>query len=192
MKIGYARVSTADQSLDAQIDILQTAGVDERSIYSDIISSRRQDRPGLAAAIKALRPGDTLVVTKLDRLARSSRDLHNIAGELQGIGADLVCLQQAVIDTTHSAGRLFFSMLAAIAEFERDLIRDRTLDGLAAAAKRGRKGGRPKKLNPQQIRQIRILLADPEGESVEAIAQQYGVDRSTLYRHIAGGRSGGS
>jgi DNA invertase Pin-like site-specific DNA recombinase len=189
MRLGYARVSTAEQSLDSQIDALKEAGIESRLIYTDVISSRRQERPGLESALKALRAGDTLVVAKLDRLARSSRDLQNLAGRLQEIGADLVCLHQAAIDTTSPQGKLFFAMLGAFAEFERDIIATRTREGLAAAAKRGRKGGRPPKLNAQQLRQIRILLREDPDVTVEEVAAQYGVDSATLYRHLPGGRS---
>lgn len=177
-RIGYARVSTDDQSLDGQTDALTGAGCAET--YAEHASGADRDRGQLAACLDRLRAGDALVITKLDRLARSVAHLVELAAWLDERSIGLVVLDQG-IDTTTPAGRLMFHVLGAIAEFERDLIRERTRVGLAAAAARGRKGGRPVTCTPETIEAARTLIAG--SMSVSAAARQLGVHRSTLVRH---------
>lgn len=149
MFIGYARVSKSDgsQVLDLQIDALIQAGVDNNRIYHDHASSRKDSRPGLEACLKALQPGNTLIVWKLDRLGRDMKDLVSLVDDLESkkINFKVLTGTGAEIDTTTANGRLIFGIFAALAEYERELIRERTNAGLAAARARGRKGGRPPK-----------------------------------------------
>ena len=156
MRIGYARVSKADgsQSLDLQRDALQVAGVDGGHVYHDFASGVRDDRPGLDSCVRALRTGDVLVVWKLDRLGRNLAHLVNTVQDLstRGVGLRVLTGQGAQIDTTTAPGRLVFGIFAALAEFERELIRERTLAGLTAARARGRKGGRTFALSKAQVR----------------------------------------
>ena len=146
MLIGYARISKADgsQSLDLQRDALREAGVSDDAIYEDQASGQREDRPGLAAFLKAARQGDVIVVWRLDRLGRNLRHLVNLVQDLndRDIGIRVLAGQGASLDTTTASGKLVFALFAALAEFERELIRERTLAGLASARARGRKGGR--------------------------------------------------
>src|SRR5450755_2933501 len=152
--VGYMRVSKADgsQTLDLQ-QVLDVAGVPERNIYSDPASGKRDDRPGLEACLKALRSGDTLVVWKLDRLDRNLRHLVNVVHDLteRNIGLRVLTGQGAAIDTTTAAGKLVFGIFAALSEFERELISERTRAGLAASRARGRKGGRKSKMTPAKV-----------------------------------------
>ena len=156
MQIGYARVSKADgsQALDLQIDALKKAGVKANHIYQDKASGKHDDRPGLVACMKALRKGDLLIVWKLDRLGRDLRHLVNTIQELldKGVGFKVLAGQGAEINTTTASGKLVFGIFAALAEFERELIRERTMAGLAAARARGRKGGRRFSLTKAQVR----------------------------------------
>lgn len=176
-RIGYCRVSTTDQNPDAQRLRLQAAGCEH--LFSETISTRNADRPQLAACMAFLRPGDALVAVRLDRLARSTRELLEIAETLQGRGIDLVVLDQA-IDTSTPAGKLMFSVLAAIAEFERDLIRERTLDGLARAAAEGRHGGRKPSITGPRATLARRL--HNEGQSLREIARQLEASPSAVRR----------
>lgn len=185
MLVGYARVSTRDQNPALQIDALQTAGCDR--IFMEKASGASRDRPELKAALDYIRPGDTLVVWKLDRLARSVRQLVETAEELTKRQIGLKVLTQA-IDTTSPGGRLVFHVFAAVAEFERELMLERTYAGLAAARAANRRGGRPKALDDGQIRRAKAMLCDPM-ITVEEVAHELGTTTSTLYRHIPGGRS---
>ena len=178
-RIGYARISTGDQSLALQQDALQQAGCS--LLYEDTASGKNTDRPELSNCLKALRAGDTLVVWRLDRLGRSLPDLVQIVAQLEARGVQLESLQER-IDTSTATGRLVFHLFGSLAEFERNLIRERTLAGLAAARARGRQGGRKPALTPAQIREIRVLMAD-KSIPVSQIAERYGVSRSTLYKY---------
>lgn len=178
--IGYGRVSTPDQNPDAQRDQLTAAGVDE--LFVDKASGKLASRPQLDAALRHLRPGDVLVITKLDRLGRSTRHLAELAVELQSRDVGLRVLQQG-IDTTTAVGRLFFHILAAIAEFEHELIRERTSDGLQAARARGRNGGRKSSLTASAVRQAQAMY-DSGDYTVEQIAKAFKTTRPTIYRAL--------
>lgn len=178
--IGYARVSTRDQHPEAQTDALETAGC--QKVFTDKASGKLARRLELDAALTYLRTGDVLVITKLDRLGRSVRNLIDLAETLQERGIGLRVLHQG-IDTTTPAGRMFFHVLAALAEFEAALISERTLDGLEAARARGRKGGRKPKLTPGKLATARELY-DAKEHTVSQIAEIVGVGRSTLYRAL--------
>ncbi|WP_338332677.1 recombinase family protein [Acetobacter sp. LMG 32666] len=179
-RIGYARVSTEDQHLDLQRDALQQAGC--RVIYEEAAIGKNAVRLELEQCRKALRSGDTLVVWRLDRLGRSLPDLVQIVAELECLGIGFESLTEK-IETNSAAGKLVFHVFAALAEFERSLIRERTHAGLAAARARGRSGGRKPKLGEKQVREIKALLRDPEIQ-VAAVARQYGISRTTLYKHV--------
>lgn len=188
MLIGYMRVSKADgsQSLDLQRDSLLAAGVENDNIYDDLASGKRDDRPGFAMCVKALRPGDTLVVWKLDRLGRDLRHLVNTVHDLTGreIGMKVLTGHGASIDTTTSAGRMVFGIFAALAEYERDLTVERTLAGLSAARARGRVGGRPPKMTTAKLRLAMAAMGQPETKIAD-LCKELGVTRSTLYRHVS-------
>lgn len=183
MKIGYARVSTADQHLDLQRNALRDAGCDV--IYADKASGASPNRTGLARAFKRCGPGDVLVVWKLDRLGRSLFDLVDFVERLARNGAGLKVLigHGATIDTTRAEGRLIFGIFAALAEFERELIRERTIAGLAAARERGALIGRPRKLTAAQVTQARALI-DSKRQTWEETAAQLDVHVSTLRRSL--------
>ena len=180
MLIGYERVSTDDQNLSLQADALTAAGC--ARIFADKISGSTADRPGLTEAFDYLRSGDTLVVWRLDRLGRSLKDLITLVETLEQRGIGLRSLQEN-IDTTTSGGKLIFHLFGALAEFERNLIRERTQAGLQAARARGRKGGRRPKLTPEQIAIGRTLAADPQ-RSVASICEHLHISRPTYYRYI--------
>lgn len=187
MKIGYARVSKADgsQLLDSQRDALRNAGVAKKRIYEDRASGKRDSRPNLAACIKALRNGDVLVVWKLDRLGRDLRHLVNTVHDLadRGIGFKVLSGQGADIDTTTASGKLVFGIFAALAEFERELISERTRAGLAAARARGRNGGRRFALTKAQVRLAQAAMGKKE-TTVSELCDELGVTRVTLYRYV--------
>lgn len=185
MLIGYARVSTQDQNPDLQLDALKESGCDK--VYVEKASGAQRERPELQAALDYLRPGDTLVVWKLDRLARSLKQLIETIEKMEERQIGFRSLTEA-IDTTTSGGRLIFHIFAALAEFERSIIRERTRSGLESARRRGRLGGRPPALSPEDLQAARALLGDPE-ITVEQVAKRLGVAPSTLYRHLPGGRS---
>jgi len=178
MKIGYARVSTDDQTLDLQTDALRQAGAE--AVYQEHASGKSGKRPELEGALKALRAGDTLTVWRLDRLGRNLADLVSIVTDLEArsIGFESITEQ---ISTSSPSGKLVFHLFAALAEFERNLIRERTNAGLKAARKRGRVGGRPKKLSDAEKAMVRTLRQDPANE-ITAIAKRFDVSRSTIYR----------
>ncbi len=178
--VGYARVSTRDQHPEAQIDALTAAGCVR--VFVDHASGKLARRPEMDKALDFLRAGDTLVITKLDRLGRSVHNLVELAAVLAERGIDLRVLDQG-IDTSTPGGKLTFHILGAIAEFERDLISERTLDGLEAARARGRKGGRPSKLTAAKLATARKLY-DAKEHTVQEIADIVGVGRSTLYRAL--------
>lgn len=179
--VGYGRISTSDQNTDAQRDALMATGCER--IFLDTASGKLARRPKLDAALDFLRPGDTLVITKLDRLGRSVRNLVDLAAALAARRVDLRVLDQG-IDTSTPGGKLTFHILGAIAEFERDLISERTRDGLNAARARGRKGGRRPKMTPAKLETARRLYSARE-HTVAQIAEIIGVSRSTVHRVLS-------
>lgn len=183
MKIGYARVSRDDQQLDLQHDALAAAGCER--IFSDKMSGAKASRPGLDEALAFARPGDVLVVWRLDRLGRSMSELLRLTAELEANGVGLESLKEK-IDTTSAAGRLVFHVFAALAEFERNLIRERTFAGLDAARARGRKGGRPG-VAPETIAAIQALAGD-QSRSPAEICKALNISRSTLYKYRQGSK----
>lgn len=188
MLVGYMRVSKADgsQSTDLQRDALLSAGVETDALYEDKASGKKEDRPELAACLKALRSGDTLIVWKLDRLGRDLRHLVNIVHDLteRDVGLKVLTGQGAAIDTTTASGKLVFGIFAALAEFERELISERTKAGLESARARGRKGGRPHKMTPAKVRLAMASMGEP-GTNVGELCKELGVTRQTLYRHVS-------
>lgn len=179
-RIGYGRVSTRDQDLDAQFDALVKAGVED--VFVEKVTGSKKPRPQLDALKMSLAPGDTVVVTKVDRLGRSARDLLNLVNEFEALGVGLEVLDQQ-INTKTPEGKMFFTMVAAFAEFEHSLIVSRTMDGLAAARARGRLGGRKPKLDENQKLEIVALYSKRE-LTVQEIADLYDVSRPTIYRVI--------
>jgi DNA invertase Pin-like site-specific DNA recombinase len=186
MQIGYARVSTDGQDHALQLDALRGAGCDK--VFVETASGTRTDRPELAKALDQARKGDVLVVWRLDRLARSLRHLIDIADDLNRRGVALKSITES-IDTTTPSGRFMFNILGALSSMEREILVERTRAGLQAAAKRGRRGGRPPALDQAQIRAAKAMLASGAMSAIE-VAQQLGCAPSTLYRHLPGGRSG--
>ena len=180
MKIGYARVSTFDQNLDLQRDALEKAGCEK--IFTDTASGAKDDRVGLSAAMEFARAGDSIVVWKLDRLGRSLKHLIETVNQLNARGVGFASLQESV-DTATPGGKLVFHIFGALAEFERELIRERTTAGLAAARIRGRQGGRPSKLTAKQVKLAKQLFAD-RSLSIKEICQTLSVSRTTLYRLV--------
>ena len=179
MLVGYARVSTTDQNLDLQKDALHAAGCER--LLTDTVSGARAERPGLTAALQECRSGDTLVVWKLDRLGRSLPHLVETVRELSVRGVGFKSLQEQ-IDTTTSSGTLIFHLFAALAEFERDLIRERTNAGLAAARARGRNGGRPKGVD-QKKQKAALALKKDGRHSIREICDIVGISRNTYYKY---------
>jgi DNA invertase Pin-like site-specific DNA recombinase len=180
--IGYARVSTQDQHLHLQHDALVKAGC--AKVFTETVSGAGTDRHGLAAALDYLRPGDTLVVWRLDRLGRSLKQLIDTVTQLDHADVGFRSLQEH-IDTTTPGGKLVFHVFGALAEFERDLIRERTQAGLAAARARGRLGGRPRKLDtPTKVAAAQALYNDKRN-SIAEICNALGISRATLYRYLA-------
>ena len=181
MNIGYARVSTFDQTLILQQDALAATKCER--VFTDTVSGAKSERPGLTEALDFLRPGDVLVVWRLDRLGRSLKMLIETLTLLSERGIGFRSLTEQ-IDTTTPGGKLIFHIFGSLAEFERDLIRERTQAGLAAARARGRKGGRPKKLGtPGKLAMARSLYSD-QNNSIEDICKTLGISRATLYRHL--------
>jgi DNA invertase Pin-like site-specific DNA recombinase len=177
--IGYARVSTMDQSLNMQLDSMEEYGCDE--IFQEKMSGAKDDRPELMQALRILRAGDTFVVYKLDRLARSTKRLIEIADILKEKEVEFVSIQDK-IDTGTAAGKAMFGMLSVLAEFERDIIRERTMAGLKAARARGRKGGRPK-VNQQKLNQA-MAMYHSKRLTVKEIQEATGISSATLYRAL--------
>ena len=188
MLVGYVRVSKADGSQvnDLQRDALRTAGVHPQHIYEDAASGKRDHRPGLGACLKALREGDTLVVWKLDRLGRDLRHLVSTVDDLakRGVGFKVLTGHGAEIDTTTANGKFVFGLFAALAQFERELILERTHAGLAAARARGRFGGRPYKMTAAKLRWAMAAMGQPE-TIVGKLCEELEITRQTLYRHVA-------
>lgn len=188
VRIGYARVSTHEQNLDLQLDALRKAHCTE--IYQEKMSGKSAKRPELEYMLKALRARDTLVVWRLDRLGRNASDLIQISTLLAERGINLESLTEQM-DTSTAMGKLWFNHCAIMAQFERDVMRERTMAGLASARARGRKGGRKPALTPDKVREVDALLADPRFTVVD-VAKRYGVSRATIYnRHRARSSVGG-
>jgi len=188
MLIGYARVSKADgsQTTDLQRDALLSEGVKEESIYQDYASGKSDGRPGLTNCLKALREGDILIVWKLDRLGRDLHHLVNTVHDLtaRGIGLKVLTGHGAAVDTTTAAGKLVFGIFAALSEFEREMIKERTLAGMASARARGRKGGRPYKMTPAKLRLAMASLGQLETK-IKPLCEELGITKQTLYRHVS-------
>jgi len=183
MLIGYARISTQDQTLALQRDALEKAGCEK--IFTDRVSGTKQERKGLTEALSHVREGDTLVVWRLDRLGRSLRHLIDTITDLGERGIGFRSLTEN-IDTTTSGGKLVFHIFGSMAEFEREIIRERTLAGLASARSRGRKGGRPKALTDKEIQQVRELYQS-NALPVEDICRRFNITRMTLHRYVKAG-----
>jgi DNA invertase Pin-like site-specific DNA recombinase len=183
MLIGYARISTTDQTLDLQRDALEKAGCDQ--IFTDKVSGTKAERKGLTEALSHLRAGDTLVVWRLDRLGRSLRHLIDTITKLHERGVGFKSLQEN-IDTTTSGGKLVFHIFGALAEFEREIIRERTQAGLESARSRGKVGGRPKALTPKEVQMLNNMAAD-KSLTVSDICKTLGIGRTTFYRYVKAG-----
>lgn len=181
MLIGYARVSTADQRPELQLDALAAAGCEQ--VFEERVSGVIRDRPELTQCLRALRKGDTLVVWRLDRLGRSLKDLVEIVTDLEGRGVAFRSLTEAM-DTSTPGGKLVFHLFGALAEFERNIIRERTVAGLAAARSRGRRGGRKPKLSLADARKASAMLRDPALTKAE-VARHFSVSRPTLTASLA-------
>ncbi|MDM5188305.1 recombinase family protein [Bacillus sp. DX4.1] len=181
MKVGYARVSTAIQNLDLQLNALQNYGCSE--VFTDKISGAKDKRPGLEEVLRFVRPGDTLVVWRLDRLGRNMQDLIHIVNELNDRGISFHSLQENItMDRSSATGQLMFHLFAAFAEFERNLIQERSAAGRAAARARGRLGGRPEKLDNKDMDMLKTLVKN--GTPIKDIANMWGISRTTVYRYL--------
>jgi len=181
MKIGYVRVSTHEQNEDLQIDALKKAECEKW--FTDKITGSKFERKGLDEALTYVRPGDTFVVWKLDRAGRSLKHLIDLLNTLKGRSIDFISLTEK-IDTTTPGGKLIFHMMGALAEFERDLIRERTNAGLEAARARGRKGGRPKKLHSPTKLALVLSAYNEKKHTIDEICQTFGISRRTLFRYV--------
>lgn len=177
-KLGYVRVSTHEQNLDLQVDALRQHGCS--IIFEELASGTKRERSELKKMLSQLRPNDQVVVWRLDRLARSLKDLLHIVDVINSSGAEFVSLTER-LDTSSAGGRLIFHVFAAIAEFEREIIVERTKAGLAAARSRGRQGGRPRRWSDKDILMMKLLMLEPDRD-VRAIRERFGISRSSLYR----------
>jgi Site-specific recombinases, DNA invertase Pin homologs len=180
VKIGYARVSTEEQNLDRQIDILKQIGCDR--IYEEKVSGIKKERPELNKMLDQIRTGDVIIISDLTRLSRSIKDLFSIVEQIEGKGANIKSLKESWVDTTTAQGKLMFTIFAGISQFERDLISQRTIEGLNAARSRGKKGGRPK-VNNKDIK-LAIKMYTSKIYSISEITKATGVSKTTLYRYI--------
>jgi DNA invertase Pin-like site-specific DNA recombinase len=182
-KTGYARVSTGDQDLNLQVRELKATGC--KQVFTDRVSGSKSERPGLNDCLEALKKGDTLVVWRLDRLGRSMQHLVNVVAGLKGRGVGFKSLRDGAIDTTTASGELVFNIFAALAQFERELIRERTIAGLSAARARGKKGGRkPVSPDDPKVRTAKKLHSD-KSISIRDICNTLKISRATLYRYLA-------
>jgi DNA invertase Pin-like site-specific DNA recombinase len=180
MNIGYARVSTHNQNLDLQLDELKKAGCEK--VYQEQVSGMKEKREELTKLKEQLRAGDIVVVWKLDRLGRSLKDLVQTVKDFEDMGVGLKSLTES-IDTTSNTGKLIFHIFASLAEFERELIRERTFAGLSSARARGRIGGRPKKITPEKIIQMKAMHKDTKIE-ISEMCKTFGIARNTLYKYL--------
>ena len=180
MKFGYARCSTLDQNLDWQIDALMKEGCDR--IFQEKFTGTRKDRPELLRMLDMLREGDTVIICELTRLSRSVKDLFDLVDRVEKAGANIKSLKEPWLDTTTLQGRLLFTIFSGVSQFERELIRERTLEGLASARARGRMGGRPGK--DQKVVEQALTLYDSRAYSVDEISKTTGISRATLYKYI--------
>ena len=180
MKLGYARCSTLDQNLDWQIDALTKEGCDR--IFQEKFTGTRKDRPELLRMMDMLREGDTVIICELTRLSRSVKDLFDLVEQVEKAGANIKSLKEPWLDTTTPQGRLLFTIFSGVSQFERELIRERTMEGLASARARGRMGGRPGK--DKKIIDQALTLYDSKAYSVEEISTTTGISRATLYKYV--------
>ena len=180
MKLGYARCSTLDQNLDWQIDALTKEGCDR--IFQEKFTGTRKDRPELLRMMDMLREGDTVIICELTRLSRSVKDLFDLVEQVEKAGANIKSLKEPWLDTTTPQGRLLFTIFSGVSQFERELIRERTMEGLASARARGRMGGRPGK--DKKIVEQALTLYDSKSYSVDEISRTTGISRATLYKYI--------
>ena len=180
MKFGYARCSTLDQNLDWQIDALMKEGCDR--IFQEKFTGTRKVRPELLRMLDMLREGDTVIICELTRLSRSVKDLFDLVEQVEKAGANIKSLKEPWLDTTTPQGRLLFSIFSGVSQFERELIRERTMEGLASARARGRMGGRPGK--DKKIVEQALTLYDSKAYSVDEISKTTGISRATLYKYV--------
>lgn len=180
MKLGYARCSTLDQNLDWQIDALTKEGCDR--IFQEKFTGTRKDRPELLRMMDMLREGDTVIICELTRLSRSVKDLFDLVEQVEKAGANIKSLKEPWLDTTTPQGRLLFTIFSGVSQFERELIRERTMEGLASARARGRMGGRPGK--DKKIVEQSLTLYDSKAYSVDEISKTTGISRATLYKYV--------
>ena len=180
MKLGYARCSTLDQNLDWQIDALMKEGCDR--IFQEKFTGTRKDRPELLRMMDMLREGDTVIICELTRLSRSVKDLFDLVEQVEKAGANIKSLKEPWLDTTTPQGRLLFTIFSGVSQFERELIRERTMEGLASARARGRMGGRPGK--DKKIIDQALTLYDSKAYSVDEISKTTGISRATLYKYV--------
>ena len=180
MKLGYARCSTLDQNLDWQIDALTKEGCDR--IFQEKFTGTRKDRPELIRMMDMLREGDTVIICELTRLSRSVKDLFDLVEQVEKAGANIKSLKEPWLDTTTPQGRLLFTIFSGVSQFERELIRERTMEGLASARARGRMGGRPG--NDKKTIDQALTLYDSKAYSVDEISKTTGISRATLYKYV--------